>query len=110
MEHNICDILAQRMKGRKMNWSIKDVNNLAKILAGKTSKRISNVIDQVCSGIVLEDKLETITEMITLTAADVNKKVKKSKYYPTQQAGVPFTGQVRPFGLQTEPFGNKNLN
>ncbi|SHJ89407.1 hypothetical protein SAMN02745248_01216, partial [Hathewaya proteolytica DSM 3090] len=27
-----------------------------------------------------------------LTASDVNKKVKKSKYYPIQQARIPFTG------------------
>ncbi|MGO5067433.1 MULTISPECIES: UPF0236 family transposase-like protein, partial [unclassified Clostridium] len=74
MEHNICDILAQRMKGRKMSWSISGANNLAKILAEKASKRIYNVINEVCSGTISEDKLETITEMITLTAADVNKK------------------------------------
>ena len=92
MEHNICDVLAQRMKGRKMSWSIKGASNLAKILAEKASKRIYNVIDEVCSGVIPEDKLETITEMIPLTAADVNKKAKKSKYYPVQQARIPFTG------------------
>jgi len=92
MEHNICDVLAQRMKGRKMSWSIKGASNLAKILAEKASKRIYNIIDEVCSGVIPEDKLETITEMIPLTAADVNKKAKKSKYYPVQQARIPFTG------------------
>jgi len=92
MEHNICDVLAQRMKGRKMSWSITGANNLAKILAEKASKRIYNLINEVCSGIVTNEKLETITEMITLTASDVNKKVKKSKYYPIQQARIPFTG------------------
>lgn len=92
MEHNVCDILAQRMKGRKMSWSISGANNLAKILAEKASKRIYNVIDEVCSGIISEDKLEIITEMITLTAADVNKKVKKGKHYPIQHASIPFTG------------------
>ena len=40
MEHNICDILAQRMKRRKMSWSIRGANNLAKILAEKASKRM----------------------------------------------------------------------
>ncbi|EJE7233945.1 hypothetical protein [Clostridium sporogenes] len=82
------------MKGRKIGWSISDANNLVKILAEKASKRIYNVINEVCSGIVSEDKLEAITEMIMLTAADVNKKVKKSKYYPVQQASIPFTGCV----------------
>ncbi|MGO5092132.1 ISLre2 family transposase, partial [Clostridium sp. LCP25S3_F10] len=54
--------------------------------------RIYNVINEVCSGTISEDKLETITEMITLTAADVNKKTKKSKYYTIQKANIPFTG------------------
>src|SRR3712207_8589477 len=58
MEHNICDILAQRMKGRKMSWSIGGANNLAKILAEKASKRIYTVINEVCSGIISEDKLD----------------------------------------------------
>lgn len=92
MEHNICDILAQRMKGRKMSWSIGGANNLAKILAEKASKRIYNIINEVCSGLISEDKLETITEIITLTAADINKKVKKNKYYPVQQSSIPFAG------------------
>lgn len=61
-----------------MSWSIKGANNLPKILAEKASKRICNVIDEVCSEVIPEDKLETITEMIPLTAADVNRKAKKS--------------------------------
>lgn len=92
MEHNICDVLAQRMKGRKMSWSIRGANNLAKILAEKASKRIYNVVNEMCSSIISDDKLEKITEMITLTAADVNKKVSKNKYYPIQHSSIPFTG------------------
>jgi hypothetical protein len=92
MEHNICDVIAQRMKDRKMSWSIKGAGNPAKILVEKASKRIYNIIDEVCSGVIPEDKLGTITEMITLTAADVNKKAKGSKYYPVKQARIPFTG------------------
>lgn len=86
MEHNICDILAQRMKGRKMIWSISGANNSAKILAEKASKRIYNVVNEVCAGVISDNKLEKVTEMITLTAVDVNKK------YPIQQARIPFTG------------------
>ncbi len=46
----------------------------------------------VCRAEKSEDKQEIITEMITLTAVDVNKKVKKGKYYPIQQSSIPFTG------------------
>ncbi len=112
MEHNICDILAQRMKGRKMSWSINGANNLAKILAEKASKRIYNVINEVCAGFIAEDKLETITEMLTLTAADVNKKVKKGKYYPIQQATIPFTGYAMTNGRKAIQsfFKQRNFN
>ncbi|WP_242971931.1 ISLre2 family transposase [Haloimpatiens massiliensis] len=92
MEHNICDVLAQRMKGRKMSWSIRGANNLAKILAEKASKRIYNVVNEMCSSVISDDELEKITEMITLTAADVNKKVGKGKVYPIHQGKMPFTG------------------
>ena len=37
MAHNICDVLAQRMKGRKMSWSVNGADNLAKILSEKFS-------------------------------------------------------------------------
>lgn len=57
-----------------MNSVDKCENNLAKILAEKASKRIYQTIDEICSGFISDDKLEKITEMITLTAADVNKK------------------------------------
>ena len=98
MEHNICDILAQRMKGRKMSWSIIGANNLSKILAEKASKRIYNLIDNIYNDVISRDKLETITEMITLTASDVNNKVKRGKYYPIKEATIPFTGYARTNG------------
>lgn len=94
MEHNICDILAQRMKGRKMSWSISGANNLAKILAEKASKRIYNLIDNIYNDIIAKDKLETITEILTLTVADVNKRVKRGKCYTIQEASIPFAGCV----------------
>ncbi|WP_142413829.1 hypothetical protein [Hathewaya massiliensis] len=61
---------------------------MVKILAEKVSKRIYNVIDKFCSGIILEDKLKIITETITLTAANMNKKMKKCNHYPIQHASI----------------------
>jgi len=112
MEHNICDVLAQRMKGRKMSWSIKGANNLAKILAEKTSKRIYNIVNEMCSSVISDDKLEKITEMITLTAADVNKKVGKGNVYPIRQSKIPFTGCANTNGRKAirALVENKNFN
>lgn len=94
MEHNICDILAQRMKGRKMAWSIKGANNLAKILAEKASGRIYGVLGEICGGVISENKLEELKEAIVLTAADVNKRPRTSKIYPIKQSKIPFTGSA----------------
>jgi len=38
MEHNICDVISQRMKHRKGSWSIAGGGNMAKILASKASQ------------------------------------------------------------------------
>jgi len=79
MEHNVCDILAQRMKHRKMSWSIKGANNLSKILAEKASRRIYPLISELCSDVISTEKLEKIVETITLSASQVYRSNKKSK-------------------------------
>lgn len=92
MEHNICDILAQRMKNRKASWSIKGASNLAKILASKASKELDKLIDTLLNGTLAEEKIEEIKEVLRLTAAQVNRKPKKSRIYPTRKGRMPFTG------------------
>ncbi|MCS6112318.1 ISLre2 family transposase [Clostridium botulinum] len=52
MEHNICDVLAQRMKGRKMSWSINGADNLSKILSEKFSNRLFETIDKIYKNII----------------------------------------------------------
>lgn len=47
MEHNICDVLAKRLKWRKMSWSINGVDNLEKILSEKSSNRLFGTIDKI---------------------------------------------------------------
>ncbi|MGG7165314.1 hypothetical protein [Clostridium ihumii] len=37
MEHNICDVLAKRLKGGKRSWSKIGANNMAKILSAISS-------------------------------------------------------------------------
>lgn len=41
MEHNICNILAQRMKGNKTSWTKTGASNLAKIITEKVSKELN---------------------------------------------------------------------
>lgn len=94
MEHNICDILAHRMKGRKMSWSIAGANNLAKVLSEKVNKKIYSLIEEFGNQIISEDKLESIEEAVILTAANVNKKPKKSNIYPIRHGKMPFEGSA----------------
>lgn len=52
MEHNICDVLAQIMKGRKMSRSTNGADNLDKILSEKQSNRLFETIDRIHSSVV----------------------------------------------------------
>jgi len=49
MEHNVCDVIYIRMKGRKMSWSIKGGTNLSKILALKASGKLYKAIRDLLS-------------------------------------------------------------
>ena len=91
MEHNICDVLAQRMKGRKMSWSINGADNLSKILAEKFSNRLFSTVDKICKNTITNDVLNTIVEVAILSASDVNKKAKKSSTYKIHTATIPYS-------------------
>lgn len=92
MENNIFDILANRMNAGKMSWTEKGANNLAKILALKTSGKLNSVVEAYFNVTISEEKLAEIKEEIKLSAADVNKKQKKAKTYHIQRGGMPFEG------------------
>ena len=91
MEHNICDVLAQRMKGRKMSWSIKGADNLAKILSEKFSNRLYETVDKIYRNIIPGDVIDSIVREVPLSSADVNKKPKQSKIYKVKSAPIPYS-------------------
>jgi len=92
MENNIIDTLASRMNTGKMTWTEKGANNLAKILALKTSGKLNRVVETYFNVIISEEKLAKIKEEIKLSAAYVNRKQKKAKTYHMQRGGMPFEG------------------
>lgn len=94
MEHNICDILAQRMKGNKTSWTKKGASNLAKILAEKASKELPSTIKLLLNKGIKEEKLEEIIEKIGLTASQANRKPKKSKIYKHKRSSLPFSNSA----------------
>jgi len=91
MEHNICDILAQRMKNNKTSWSKKGASNLAKILAEKASKELTQTINILLNKGIKKEKLDEIIEEIVLPASKANKKPKKSSIYEHKRSSIPFT-------------------
>lgn len=50
MEHNI----AQRMKGRKMSWSVNGADNFDKMLSEKFSNRLFDTVDKIYRNIILK--------------------------------------------------------
>lgn len=92
MEHNICDVLAQRMKGRKMSWSFNGADNLAKILSEKFSNRLFDTMDKIYRNIIPKEVVESINIALPLTVFQANKESKKSNVYKCKSAQIPYSG------------------
>lgn len=82
MEHNICDVISQRMKHRKASWSIAGGGNMAKILAFKASRRLKEILKRLASAYVSPKLVEVIQG--PLSAAQIPKKVGKGYSYATR--------------------------
>lgn len=91
MEHNICDVLAQRMKGRKMSWFINGADNLSKILSKKFSNRLFDTVDKIYRNIVPNDIIDIIVTKLPLTVSQANKASKKYKVYKCNSAKLPYS-------------------
>ena len=91
MEHNICDVLAQRMKGRKMSWSKIGADNISKILAEKYSNRLFETVDRIYKNIIPQSIIETVVAKLPLTVFQANKE-NKSTIYKCNRAPIPYNG------------------
>lgn len=95
MEHNICDVISQRMKHRKGSWSIAGGGHMAKILACKASRRLKEVLNRFASACVLPKLAEVIQG--SLSAAQISQKVGKGYCYTTR-GSLPFEGAAKTNG------------
>lgn len=92
MEHNICDVLAQRMKGRKMSWSINGADNLAKILSEKFSGRLFETVDKIYNNIIPNEVVDEIVINTPLSASKIkNRSDSGDKIYKIHTAKIPFS-------------------
>lgn len=89
MEHHICDIIAQRMKNRKVSWSKSGAEKLSKILTLKATKRLSEKITGISTIILPETYVQEVQEI--LSAAKAPKKDGRGYQYP-KIGGMPFVG------------------
>ena len=74
-----CTVITLRMKHRRMRWSVRGANNLAKALYRKENKELAETIDRYTDGLILTIQMQKIVE--TLSAAKAPKKDGKGNPY-----------------------------
>lgn len=78
-ESQNCTVITLRMKHRRMRWSVKGANNLAKALYRKENRELTETIDRYTDGLIFTMKMQEIVE--TLSAAKAPKKDGKGNPY-----------------------------
>ena len=64
-ESQNCTVITLRMKYRRMRWSIKGANNLAKILYRKENKELIETIERYTDGLILTMQMQEIVETLS---------------------------------------------
>ncbi len=78
-ESQNCTVITMRMKHRRMRWSVKGANNMAKALYRKENKELVETIDRYTDGLISTMQMQEIVE--TLSAAKTPKKDGKGNIY-----------------------------
>lgn len=78
-ESQNCTVITMRMKHRRMRWSVKGANNMAKALYRKENKELLETIDRYTDGLIFTMQMQEIVEM--LSAAKAPKKDGKGNIY-----------------------------
>lgn len=78
-ENQNCTTITMRMKHRRMRWSKRGANNLAKALYRKENKDLISTIDRYTDGLIITIQMREIVE--TLSAAKAPKKDGKGNPY-----------------------------
>ena len=78
-ESQNCTVITLRMKHRRMRWSVKGANNLAKVLCRKENKELCSTIERYTDGLIFTARMNEIIE--TLSAAKAPKTDGKGNPY-----------------------------
>ena len=64
-ENHNCSVITQRMKHRRMSWSINGANHIAKLLVRKENKTLYNTIERYTDGIIIAARLNEVMEVLS---------------------------------------------
>ena len=78
-ENQNCTVITMRMKHRRMRWSPKGANNLAKALYRRENKELIRTIERYTDGLIFTMRMREVIEI--LSAAKVPKKDGKGNIY-----------------------------
>lgn len=93
-ENQNCTVITLRMKHRRMRWSVKAANNLAKALYRKENRELIETIDRYSDGLVFTMQMQEIVE--SLSAAKAPKKDEKgNSYVDVINAHMPILGAMQ---------------
>ncbi len=98
-ENQNCSLITNRMKGRKMRWSVGGADNLAKIIYTRENGDLAKIIEKYDGEIMIPNDY---MDQIKVLSADQVKQVvgKGSKWVDTIQVGLPALGS--PVGNYTD--------
>jgi hypothetical protein len=89
-----CTVVTLRMKHRRMRWSVKGADNLAKALYRKENKELIDTINRYTDGLVVTMQMQEIVE--TLSAAKAPQKDGKGNPYADRfLCHMPFLDAVQ---------------
>ena len=71
-----------------MSWSISGAEIMAKMQSEKFSNRLYSSFDELFNSVLTKKKFDKIEEIMILSAAEVNKKVAKSKIYAVHKSST----------------------
>lgn len=68
-ENHNCSVVTQRMKHRRMSWSITGANNIVKLLVRKENKTLYDTIERYTDGIIIATRLNKVIEVLSAAKA-----------------------------------------
>lgn len=93
-ENQNCTVITMRMKHRRMRWSVKGANNLAKALYRKENRELTETIDRYTDGLIAPMQMQEAVEILSAARAP-KKDGKGNPYVEVISAHMPLKEAVQ---------------